>query len=59
MLTEIAIFFAFCCVVGAVIVKAYEWGQNVLYGPYMVRENRLQTRGARRNDEAIVGRAKF
>jgi hypothetical protein len=43
MLIEIAILFAFCCVVGALIVKAYEWGQGVLYGPYIVRQNRSKT----------------
>ena len=28
---------AFLVVVGAAIVKAYEWHQDVLYGPYMKR----------------------
>ena len=28
---------AFAVAAGAVIVKAYEWHQDVLYGPYMKR----------------------
>jgi hypothetical protein len=30
-------FVAIVAIVGAAIVKAYEWRQDVLYGPYMKR----------------------
>jgi hypothetical protein len=30
-------FITFVAIVGAAIVKAYEWRQDVLYGPYMKR----------------------
>jgi hypothetical protein len=32
---ESVLFIAFIVIVGAAIVKAFEWHQNVLYGPYM------------------------
>jgi hypothetical protein len=35
MIIEILIFFAFVVAVGAAIVKAYEWRQDALYGPYI------------------------
>ena len=35
MIIEMFLFLAFVVAVGAVIVKAYEWRQDVLYGPYM------------------------
>ena len=34
MVIETLLFIAFVVIVGAV-VKAYEWHQDVLYGPYM------------------------
>jgi hypothetical protein len=37
MIIETALFIAFVVAGGAVIVKAYEWHQDVLYGPYMKR----------------------
>ena len=37
MVIEIVLFIAFVVVVGAAIVKAYEWHQGVLYGPFMKR----------------------
>ena len=37
MLIETGLFIAFAVAAGAVIVKAYEWHQDVLYGPYMKR----------------------
>jgi hypothetical protein len=35
MVIETALFFALAVIVEAAIVKAYEWRQDVLYGPYM------------------------
>ena len=35
MIIEIILFLAFVVVVGAIIVRAYEWRQDVLYGPYI------------------------
>jgi hypothetical protein len=32
---ETVLFIAFVAIVGAVVVKAYEWHHDVLYGPYM------------------------
>jgi hypothetical protein len=37
MVIESVLFIAFVAIVGAAIVKAYEWHQDVLYGPYMKR----------------------
>jgi hypothetical protein len=34
---ETVLFIAFAVIVGAAIVKAYEWHQDVLYGPYLKR----------------------
>jgi hypothetical protein len=38
MIIEAALFLSLVVVAGAVIVKAYEWRQDVLYGPY-IRQN--------------------
>lgn len=43
MLIEVALFFAFVAIVGTLIVKLYEWRQDVLYGPY-IRQNDHQLR---------------
>ena len=37
MIIETALFIAFVVAGGAVIVKAYEWHQDVLYGPFLKR----------------------
>jgi hypothetical protein len=37
MAIETILFIAFAVIVRAAIVKAYEWHQDVLYGPYMTR----------------------
>jgi hypothetical protein len=37
MVIESVLFIAFVAIVAAAIVKAYEWHQDVLYGPYMKR----------------------
>jgi hypothetical protein len=37
MIIETVLFIAFVVAGGTVIVKAYEWQQGVLYGPYMKR----------------------
>jgi len=37
MVIEMVLFIAFVVVVGDAIVKAYEWYEDVLYGPYMKR----------------------
>jgi hypothetical protein len=36
---ETVLFIAFVVATGAVIVKAYEWHQDVLYGPYLKRDD--------------------
>ena len=43
MVIETVLFIAFVIIVGAAIVKAYEWHQDVLYGPYM-KARRLKRR---------------
>ena len=35
MIVELFLFLVFVVAVGAAIVKAYEWQQEVLYGPYI------------------------
>jgi hypothetical protein len=35
MVIETLLFIPFVVIVGAAVVKAYEWHQDVLYGPYM------------------------
>jgi hypothetical protein len=35
MIIETLLFIVFVVIVGATVVKAYEWHQDVLYGPYM------------------------
>jgi hypothetical protein len=37
MVIETVLFIAFVATAGAAIVKAYEWHQDVLYGPYKKR----------------------
>jgi hypothetical protein len=37
MVIESVLFIALVAIVAAAIVKAYEWHQDVLYGPYMKR----------------------
>ena len=37
MVIETVLFIAFVVIVGAAIVKAYEWHHDVLYGPYIRR----------------------
>ena len=37
MVIEMVLFIAFVVIVGAAIVKTYEWYEDVLYGPYMKR----------------------
>jgi hypothetical protein len=36
MVIETLLFIAFVVIAGAVVVKAYEWHHDVLYGPYMM-----------------------
>ena len=43
MVIETVLFIAFVVIVGAAIVKAYEWHQDVLYGPY-IKARRLKQR---------------
>jgi hypothetical protein len=43
MVIETVLFIAFVVIVGAAIVKAYEWHQDVLYGPY-IEAGRLKQR---------------
>jgi hypothetical protein len=37
MVIEMVLVISFVIIAGAAIVKAYEWHQDVLYGPYMKR----------------------
>ena len=37
MVIETVLFVTFVAIVGTAIVKAYEWRQDVLCGPYMKR----------------------
>jgi hypothetical protein len=37
MVIETVLFIAFAVIVGVAIVKAYDWHQDVLYGPYVKR----------------------
>jgi hypothetical protein len=37
MIIATVLFVAFVVATGAAIVKAYEWRQDVLYGPYLKR----------------------
>ena len=37
MIIEVALFLLFGAIAGAFVVKAYEWRQDVLYGPYISR----------------------
>jgi hypothetical protein len=39
MIIEAILFLAFVILVGAIIVKVYEWRQDVLYGPYIGRRS--------------------
>ena len=39
MVIEIVVFLAFVAAIGAVIIKAYERRQDVLYGPYVGRRS--------------------
>jgi hypothetical protein len=43
MVIETILFVAFVVIVGAAVVKAYEWHYDVLYGPY-IRADRLKQR---------------
>ena len=43
MLIETVLLVAFGVIVGVAIVKAYEWHQDVLYGPYL-KARRLKQR---------------
>jgi hypothetical protein len=35
MIIEAALFLSFGAIAGAIVVKAYKWRQDVLYGPYI------------------------
>lgn len=39
MIIETIVFLALAVAIGAVIVKVYEWRQDVLYGPYIGRRS--------------------
>jgi hypothetical protein len=38
MVIELAVLVAVVAVIGAAIVKVYEWRRDVLYGPYLARD---------------------
>jgi hypothetical protein len=39
MVIEAIVFLVFVVAIGAVVVKVYEWRQDVLYGPYVGRRS--------------------
>jgi hypothetical protein len=39
MIIEVALFVLFVAIAGAIVVKAYEWRQDVLYGPYITHSD--------------------
>jgi hypothetical protein len=39
MVIETIVFLVFVVAVGAVVIKVYEWRQDVLYGPYVGRRS--------------------
>jgi hypothetical protein len=41
MVIETILFTSFVVIVGAAVVKAYEWHHDVLYGPY-IKADRLK-----------------
>jgi hypothetical protein len=41
---ELAVLFAIVAVIGLTIVKVYEWRQDVLHGPYLRRDDRINIR---------------
>jgi hypothetical protein len=44
MVIELAVLSVVVAVMGAAIVKIYEWRQDVLYGPYLKRDDRFESR---------------
>jgi hypothetical protein len=40
MIIEVVLFLSFVAITGAIVVKAYEWRQDVLYGPYISQNDR-------------------
>jgi hypothetical protein len=41
MVIELAVLFAVVAAMGGAVVKAYEWRQDVLYGPYLRHDDRF------------------
>ena len=41
MVIELAVFLAIAAAMGGAIVRVYEWRQDVLYGPYLRRDDRF------------------
>jgi len=44
MAVELAVLFAVVAVMGAAVVKIFEWRQDVLHGPYPRRDDRIDGR---------------
>jgi hypothetical protein len=42
MLIELAVLSAIVAVLGATVVKLYQWRQDVLHGPYLRRDDRFE-----------------
>jgi hypothetical protein len=42
MFVELAVLCAVVTLMGATIVKVYEWRQDVLHGPYLRRDDRFE-----------------
>jgi hypothetical protein len=43
-MVELAVLFAIVAVIGLITVKIYEWRQDVLHGPYLRRDDRIDIR---------------
>jgi hypothetical protein len=43
-MVELAVLFAIVAVIGVIIVKIYEWRQDVLHGPQLRRGQRIDIR---------------
>ncbi len=41
MVIELAVLLALVAAMGGLIVKVYEWRQDVLYGPYLRHDDRF------------------
>jgi hypothetical protein len=47
MVIEVILFLGFVFAMGVVVVKLYEWRQDVLYGPYIGRDTERKSNAGR------------